>query len=180
MPIEILPIREEHIASFHATLDVVARERTYLALLQAPPFESTQEFVRGNIAKGYPHMVAMEDGRVIGWCDVTPKSRETMRHCGVLGMGLLPDLRGRGLGEALLGKALDAARTFGLARVELTVRHDNIAAQALYHKLGFEIEGRNRRAMLIDGVSDDLIMMALLFDVVGQVSDPAGSAEANR
>ena len=36
-----------------------------------------------------------------------------MRHCGVLGMGLLPAWRGRGLGERLMRQALEAARAFG-------------------------------------------------------------------
>ena len=34
-PIEIVPIAEAHIESFHRTLDVVARERRYLAFLEA-------------------------------------------------------------------------------------------------------------------------------------------------
>lgn len=144
MPIEIMQIRNEHIESYHATLDVVARERAYLALLEAPPIEATQEFVRSNIAKGCPHLVAVEDGRVIGWCDVTPVGRPTMQHCGVLGMGLLPDRRGRGLGRELMRRTIEAARAFGLARVELTVRDDNAPAKALYRELGFEVEGARR------------------------------------
>lgn len=173
MPVEIMQIREEQIESYHATLDVVARERAYLALLEAPPIEKTQEFVRGNIAKGCPHLVAVEDGRVIGWCDVAPMARPAMQHCGVLGMGLLPDRRGRGVGRELLRRALEAARAFGFARVELTVREDNAPATALYRKLGFEVEGRHRRALLVDGVFHDLMIMALLIDATGQVSDPA-------
>jgi len=167
MSIALMQIREEHIESYHATLDAVARERAYLALLEAPPIEGTREFVRSNVAMGCPHLVAVEDGRVVGWCDATPMARPTMQHCGVLGMGLLPDWRDRGLGRELRRRALDAARAFGLARVELTVRDDNTPAMALYRKLGFEVEGCKRRALLVDGVFYDLIVMALLFDVAG-------------
>jgi RimJ/RimL family protein N-acetyltransferase len=174
MPIEIMQIREEHIEGYNAVLGAVARERRYLAFVDAPPMAMTRDFVQRNISKGYPQFVPVEDGRVIGWCDVTPLSRETMRHGGVLGMGLSPDRRGRGIGRELIGRTLDAARAFGLVRVELTVRHDNVAALALYRKLGFGVEGCNRRAMRVDGVFHDLIMMALLFDVDAQVSDPGG------
>ena len=61
-------------------------------------------------------------------------------------------------------QTLDAARAFGFSRVELTVRHDNTRAQALYRNLGFEEEGRKRRAILVDEVFYDLVVMALLLD----------------
>jgi ribosomal protein S18 acetylase RimI-like enzyme len=164
MTIAIVPIREEHIEGFHAALDVVARERAYLTFLEAPPIEEMRAFVRGNIAKGHPQLLALEGDRVVGWCDVTPQARPARRRCGVLGMGLLPDRRGQGLGERLMRRALEASRAFGLARVELTVREDNRRAIALYGKLGFQLEGRNRRAILVEGVYYDQLMMALLFD----------------
>jgi len=61
-------------------------------------------------------------------------------------------------------QTLDAARDFGFSRVELTVRHDNTRAQALYRNVGFMMEGRKRRAVLVDEVFYDLVVMALLFD----------------
>jgi RimJ/RimL family protein N-acetyltransferase len=171
MTVDIVPIREDLIEGFHATLDVVCRERIYLAFLETPPIEVTREFVRTNIAKGHPQLVAMEGCRVVGWCDVTPQPRATMRHGGVLGMGLVPEWRRRGLGERLIRQTLEAARAFGFSRVELTVRHDNLRAQALYRNVGFQVEGQKRRALLVDGAFYDLVMMALLFDGVG----PSGS-----
>jgi RimJ/RimL family protein N-acetyltransferase len=171
MTVDIIPIHEDLIDSFHAALDVVCRERAYLAFLEAPPIEATREFVRGNIAKGSPQLVAVEEGEVVGWCDITPMQRPTMQHCGVLGMALVPAWRGRGLGERLIRQTLDAARVFGFSRVELTVRHDNARAQALYRNVGFETEGRKRRAVLVDGVFYDLIVMAFLSDAVR----PSGS-----
>ena len=162
--VEIIPIREELVDSFHAALDVVCRERDYLAFLEAPPIEATRQFVRDNIAKGYPQLVMLEAGNVVGWCDITPAGRPTMQHGGILGMALLPEWRGRGLGERLISQALEAARAFGFLRVELTVRDNNVRAQALYRRVGFTVEGRKRRAVLVDGVYSDLIVMALLFD----------------
>lgn len=43
--IQILPIAEEHIESFHSCLDSVARERLYLTGVAAPPLAATREFV---------------------------------------------------------------------------------------------------------------------------------------
>jgi len=176
MTIDIVPIREDLIDGFHAALDAVCRERIYLAVLEAPPIEEMRAFLRGNMAKGTPQLVATSADRVVGWCDVNPVQRPTMRHGGVLGIGLLGEYRGRGLGEKLMLMTLEAAHRFGLSRVELSVRHDNVRALGLYRKLGFEVEGRKRRAVLVDGVYHDLICMGLLLNAGGKVSVGKGQA----
>jgi ribosomal protein S18 acetylase RimI-like enzyme len=161
--IEIVPITEGHIESFHRTLDVVARERRYLAFLEAPPLEATRAFILDIIGQGYPQWVALSRGEVIGWCDVTPKPRPVYAHSGVLGMGLLPQFRRQGIGKRLIAHALAAAQALGLQRVELTVRENNKGAIALYRQFGFEIEGVQRNAIFVDGIYENLILMAVLF-----------------
>ena len=52
--VEIVPIAQDHVESFHRALDIVARERRYLAFLEAPPIESTRAFILNNIEHGYP------------------------------------------------------------------------------------------------------------------------------
>jgi ribosomal protein S18 acetylase RimI-like enzyme len=164
MSVAIASIREEHIESCHAALDVVAREHRYLTLLEAPPIGSARQFIGRSIANRHPHFVALDGDRVVGWCDVTPHDRPVTRHCGVLGIGVLPEWRGHGVGLRLIEATLEAARAFPLARVELVVRADNPRAIALYRKVGFEVEGRRQRTLLVDGVYYDDITMALLFD----------------
>jgi len=95
---------------------------------------------------------------------VIPKDWPSTRHCGHLGLGLLPEWRGRGVGRRLIERTLDAARAFPLSRVELAVRADNEGAIALYRRVGFAEEGRRRRAVRVDGIYYDDIMMALLLD----------------
>ena len=161
--IEIVPIQAAHIEGFHRTFDSIARERRYLAALEAPPLENFRSFVLNNISKGHARFVALADGEVVGWCDALPKPLPIHRHVGVLGMGLLPASRGQGIGRRLLQHTLEAARAGGLSRVELTVRQDNPAAIALYEKLGFVAEGVQRNAFKVDGRYHDLVMMAVLF-----------------
>jgi RimJ/RimL family protein N-acetyltransferase len=164
MTIEIRQIREEDIGSFHAALDVVAREHKYLALLEAPPLERASAFVRRNIEKGYPQLVAVTDREVLAWCNVPPATREVMAHVGDLFMGVLPQWRGQRLGERLLRESLAAADAFGYLRVELGVFGSNARAASLYRKAGFVEEGIKRRAILINGVFHDEIIMARLRD----------------
>jgi ribosomal protein S18 acetylase RimI-like enzyme len=163
MAVEIVPITQEHMEGFHRALDFVARERRYLAFLEAPPPESTRAFVLNNIAQGYPQQVAVSEGEVVGWCDIVPKSRPVHAHVGVLGVALLPEFRGQGLGGRLIRQTLDAARAFGLHRVELTVRENNANAITLYRKIGFETEALMRDAIKVDDVCENVVLMALLF-----------------
>jgi ribosomal protein S18 acetylase RimI-like enzyme len=159
----IVAIAEEHIPGFHAAVDVVARERKYLAFLEAPPLEDMARYVRGNIENRYPQFVALGDDRVVGWCDVIPKmTRAIYLHCGTLGIGLLPEFRGRGIGRQLMLRTIDAAFAFGLTRIELTVRENNLNAIALYKSLGFDAEGLHRNAVCIEGQYENLYSMALL------------------
>jgi ribosomal protein S18 acetylase RimI-like enzyme len=158
----IVPIAEEHIVGFRAALDSVARELRYLAFLEAPPIDDVREFVRANMAAGAPQFVAIADGNVVDWCDVLPKPRPAMRHSGVLGMGVIAEYRGRGIGKALIEAALGAAKAKGLTRIELTVRVDNARARGLYEALGFGVEGFCRRYMRINGEYYDSYLMALV------------------
>ena len=161
--VEIVQIAQDHIESFHRALDFVARERRYLSFLEAPPLESVRALVLDNISHGYPELVAVSAGRVVGWCDVVPKPRPIYVHVGVLGMGLLPEFRGQGLGGRLIRQTLAAAQAFGLTRVELSVRENNEGAVALYKRVGFEIEGLERNATRVDGAYENADLMAILF-----------------
>ncbi|WP_298881739.1 GNAT family N-acetyltransferase [uncultured Bradyrhizobium sp.] len=161
--IEIIAISEAHIESFHRALDTVARERRYLAFLEAPPPEAMRGFVLDMIAQGNPQFVALSGGDVVGRCDVRRHPRPIYAHAGILGMGLVQPFRGQGLGTRLITTTLAAARGAGLSRVELSVREVNLSAIALYKRVGFAVEGLSRNAVKIDGVYENVIQMAVLF-----------------
>ncbi len=117
-------------ADFHPVLDVVARENPYLAFIEAPSMAMVEAFVRGNVVRGSPHIVALLNGGVVGWCDIVPFERSTLAHVGSLGRGLLPECRGKGIGERLIRDAIDAARAVGLVRLQRAEFAHNTRAQA--------------------------------------------------
>jgi len=63
----------------------------------------------------------------------------------VLGMGVLADARGTGLGRRLLDNALATAAARGARRMVLEVATNNAAARALYLGAGFEPVGGRAR-----------------------------------
>jgi putative acetyltransferase len=164
MSVEIVPIAESHAQGFHACLDAVARERRFLAQVEALPLDRVQGFVRETVASGAAQFVATDGALVVGWCDVLPAWAHAIQHCGSVGMGLLPAYRGRGIGKRLLSAALAKARSNGITRVELEVRSDNAPAIKLYEHMGFTREAVKRNGMRFDGQYFDTIQMSVIFE----------------
>jgi len=160
--LEIVPIRREHLAGFHTALDAIAKERRYLAMLEAPSFTRTRRFVLDSLRAGAVHVVAVADGEVLGWCDLRPKTAPTLRHSAVLGMGIITAYRGQGIGSRMLASTLELAWARGIRRAELNVRSDNTPAIALYRRFGFVEEGVCRNYMRVDDVDYDALLMARL------------------
>ena len=162
MNIVIQPASLDLADSFRQALGVVAREHRYLIVQDAPSVESTRKFIAQVLAKGWSQFYAVRAGQVVGWCDVVRDERPGMTHIGRLGIGIVPEYRGRKIGARLLAAAIADAFQKGLIRIELEVFAANARAIALYRKFGFVEEGRKRQARCLDGVSEDSLCMALL------------------
>jgi ribosomal protein S18 acetylase RimI-like enzyme len=160
--VAVVPISLERIESYHRALDIVAREKRYLTILEAFPLPQTREFVLGLMRKGDPQFVAVADGEVVGWCDIRRLPFPSQAHRGILGVGVVPAYRGRGLGRRLLAETLAQAARAGFVRIELDVRADNGRAIALYEEAGFVTEGVIRDAVCVDGAYCDAILMAIV------------------
>lgn len=96
---------------------------------------------------------AMEarDGRVLGvmdggtqgligyvWLARLPFDAE------IQALGVIPDYRGRGVGNALISAACTLAKRWQSERLLLEVRAGNVAAIALYRRHGFSEDGRRK------------------------------------
>ncbi len=160
--VAVVPIALEHAAGFHACLDAVAKEKRYLAQTQALALERIEGFVRDSVANDAVQFVALDGGAVVGWADIFPAWAEAVKHCGALGMGVLPSYRAQGVGEHLLRACLLKAKAKGITRVELEARADNERAIKLYERVGFQHEAVKRNAMRFDAVYYDSVQMSIL------------------
>jgi len=158
----IVDLQHRHIRGMYEVIDTVSREKRYLAWTEAPRFRNFRDFVLNALVTKSPQVVALCDGKVIGWCDITVQPRPTTRHCGVLGMGILAAYRRSGIGTRLVHAALKRAKASGLSRVELEVFEDNVPALGLYRKAGFRVEGKKVAAVRIDNNYKDALVMGLL------------------
>ncbi len=160
--IQIAPVSENLVPGYREALDAVARERKYLMFLEAPPLESVNEFVSKLIQDNEIQFMALNsDGKVVGWCDILRIHFPGFEHCGRLGMGIIKEFRGQGIGKMVLEKVIAEARKRGLIKIELEVFASNLPAVNLYKKFGFQFEGQRMKARFLDGNFDDLHLMAL-------------------
>ncbi len=162
MSYPIIKITTRHIDGFAQAVDSVARELRYLVFTEGPPRETTVAYVQQNLAENWPHFIALDGEKVIGWCDIASLHRPVLEHSGVLGLGVISEYRGLGIGTRLISTALQAAKERGLSRVVLTVRERNEIAIQLYKRFGFFQEGRHIKAVKINGRYENHLSMALL------------------
>ena len=106
-------------------------------------------------------IVAEEDGNIIGMLECWTDRRQRITHVTTFAMSVAPDSQGKGVGKALLTHYIDWVRDHPhLRKIDLHVHSDNVAAKAMYEKLGFKKQGV-RKAQIIyeDGrVIDDILM----------------------
>ncbi len=161
--VQIRSTLDQDVPALNALVTEVCRERMYLGSTEGFTLEQT----RGHLAllreSDGVTLVAMEGDRLVGWVDIARGPFEGLTHYGRLGMGLAADARGRGVGQALLERALtEGFRT--LERIELEVFASNARAIALYRRAGFVEEGRRRGARKLDEAYDDILMFGMLRD----------------
>jgi RimJ/RimL family protein N-acetyltransferase len=91
------------------------------------------------------------EGRVVGNCDVKRRIWKES-HRAVFGIALSEEVRGKGIGEALIRKtiALAKQRMRGLEAIDLAVIDYNRRAKGLYGKVGFVKVARMPRAIKED------------------------------
>ena len=103
------------------------------------------------------------DGGLVGMVGAGWSDRRKTRHVAeVYAVYVKPTHRGKGSGAALMRRLLDELKTLPqIEKVKLAVTASNEAAVALYLRLGFEIVGRAKRALHVDGRFYDLNYMEL-------------------
>ena len=108
-------------------------------------------------------LVAEVNRKVVASSDVaqrTPQNPEHS-HVGVLGIVVLKNARGVGLGRVLMGSLLQLAKQAGLKIIILDMFATNTAARRLYESVGFVEVGKIPKAIHRDGKYIDLVRFAI-------------------
>lgn len=110
-------------------------------------------------------IVAEIESKIIGYLSFTTMQRGKLVHRGDMGIALLKDYWGFGIGSLLIEYLITWAELSGtISKIELQVRADNKRAIDLYTKWGFVTEGRITRGMKIEDKYYDLYYMGRCID----------------
>lgn len=109
------------------------------------------------------YLVAETDGRIVGYAGLVAAGEQG----DVQTIAVAREFQGTGLGARLLAELLRAATAFECHEVMLECRVDNVRAQKLYERFGFEPIGF-RRGYYQPGNVDALVM---------RLTDPSASAQ---
>ena len=91
-------------------------------------------------------IIALVDGQIAGMAGIESLgAKHKVKHRAELGISILKEYWGLGLGKALTAACIQCARDAGYAQLELNVVAENERAVSLYRSLGFEEFGRNPR-----------------------------------
>jgi phosphinothricin acetyltransferase len=105
-------------------------------------------------------LVAVEDGRVVGWVALLPVSSRAC-YAGVVehSVYVASDARGRGVGRALLEALIGLAAGAGIWTIQTSVFPENEASVALHERLGFRVVGTRQRIARLRGVWRDTLLL---------------------
>lgn len=160
MEIKIRPFRPEDAAGFTE----IRRQPTVMEYNNLLPSERGERD-RDGLAKLGPDnhvLVAEADGHVVGFARMDVFGGR-QRHVGTVNVNVHDGYQGRGIGRRLMETLLELADDYlALTRVQLEVWADNERAIHLYETLGFEPEGRRRKAVLRRGEYVDVLIMGRL------------------
>ena len=128
--------------------------------------ENYTDFFFVDLYRRFPEtfVVAEQNGKIVGY--IMCRIETGLSNLGLPGLvkkghvvsvAVLPEYRRRGIGEALVTRAMDGMKKYGAKQCYLEVRMTNQEAVNLYKKLGMEVS-RSIRGYYADG--EDAFVMS--------------------
>lgn len=109
-----------------------------------------EEVVNNKFAR---YVVAKLNGKAIGYAGMW----KVIDEGHITNVAVHPEYRRNGVGNMLVEALIDIAVNENISKMTLEVRKSNAAAQSLYTKLDFKVEG-SRKAYYADNKEDAIIM----------------------
>ena len=107
-------------------------------------------------------LVAVEDGRIVGWTTLAPtSSRDCYAGVAESSVYIAEGARGRGVGRALMEAVIASAEAGGIWTIQAGMFPENTASLTLHERLGFRLVGRFDRIAQLDGVWRDTVLLEL-------------------
>jgi RimJ/RimL family protein N-acetyltransferase len=154
--INIRQVRPEDAAAFLELAKTLDHETTFM--MREPgernmDVEPVRQWFEG-IRKADNQMMFLaetETGQLVGLLGASGGHFRRMHDTVEIFLGVLQVYSGQGIGRRLMEASETWARSWGARRLELTVMCHNQRALALYHRMGFHVDGYHKDVMKVDG-----------------------------
>lgn len=147
---EIQAIYAHHVLNGTGTFDV-----------EPPSVEEMLDRYRKVAADGGVWLVATDDTGVLGYGHYTQfRERPAYRYCVEDNIYVRDDVRGQGVGKALVGRLVECATAAGMRQMVAVIGDsENVASIGAHASLGFQVVGTLRAAGLKFGRWLDVVYM---------------------
>jgi phosphinothricin acetyltransferase len=136
------------------------RGRISTAQLDEVSLEQRLPWFYEHSAKSHPLLVAEMDGQIAGWFSFHPYiKRAAYRMTAEISVYVGEEFRRRGVGKALLEKAIASSPEVGLTTLIGNIFAHNKPSVQLFERMGFERWGFLPRVARVDGIERDLVIM---------------------
>ena len=136
------------------------RGRISTAQLEEVTVEQRLAWFREHSAQSHPLWVAEIDGQIAGWFSFHPFiKRAAYRRTAEISVYVGENFRRRGVGKALLGKAIADSPDLGITALIGCIFAHNEPSLRLFARLGFERWGFLPRVAVVDGIDRGVVVM---------------------
>lgn len=161
----LLTIREAEVQDAYAIVslvkEVAAEEVFILGVEDEYDVTLVKRYLERAKSSGRTFVLVAElDGRLIGVAQLKIGEFKKNSHTAEVGLVVLKEYRGLGVGSALMEEVLSLAGKKRVEKVWLSVFSTNKAAITLYKKFGFEVEGVRKKQIKVGEMYIDELMMA--------------------
>ncbi|MCP0913708.1 GNAT family N-acetyltransferase [Legionella sp. 27cVA30] len=120
------------------------------------------EFIRQSFGEeGNVFLLGVIAGEIVGVLTIIRGSKPRLQRIGELGVTVLKKYWRLGIGKLLVHEGLKFALEKGIVKINLSVNINNVAAILLYLSLGFEIEGKIKKAVCIENTFYDELLLGM-------------------
>ena len=128
-------------------------------------FEREKELVKNCIDSSNHYCIVTEyKDEIIGSLYFISGGRARNKHVGEFSVYVLKRYWGEGIATEMISSLLLWAKQNDKTKINLKVKEDNFRAIKLYEKIGFEVEGNQKREFLINGRYYGALLMGKIID----------------
>jgi len=162
----IRPAKKEDAEDILKHICLVGDESPFLSFTSDEVFwsvEREEEIIdEHNSSDNQLFLIGLIEGHIVAVSNVHSTYKKRGRHMGELGISVVKAHWSKGIAKAVMNYIIEWGKDNKIIeKLTLEVLDSNAKAITLYENLGFEQEGRMKKASIVDGQYHDLIRMSL-------------------